>query len=580
MILLRVGLLLLFLVFNHICIAEELAPVQGAEGKQFTIRSITITVREIFEDENAGRFYSTANAAKFATNEAVLKRELLIKEGAKYDPFLVEESERALRNLRFVNNVEIIPTFEGDYVDLNVMVQDTWTLIPILNYASGGGNTRQTIGVSDSNIMGTGKHLEFLYDKNGNREEIEGLWIDPQLFGTRKNLLLGYSDRNDGYIFTGAVGRPFRGLVDKESWQVSTINGDTIGRLYANGDERFIYRQDFIDFSGIYTVTRGNPEVVALRYSAGYDFADHSFFQADADDYDDADVDPNSLVQDPSLLADDRRFSGPFLGFERVEADFIKRNYVDRFQLIEDFNLGNDFETKIGISPSTFGGIDDNLLLSLNDSDGMMLSGNSFLRGEFGVASRLSNDGLENSLIRAEVKYYNLLGPKYIGDTYIGNHTIATSLSFNYGDDLDRDREFLLGAESGLRGYSDRTFFGDKMVLFNAEERFHLFDDVLQLVSVGGAFFGDIGGTTQGTLGDLFGDEIYSDIGVGLRFGFPRSSGSRVLRVDLAFPLRDGPDGSDRFELRIILEGGNVTRARLPSEEQGLEAANSVLGKQ
>src|SRR5690606_35674414 len=140
---------------------------------------------------------------------------------------------------------------------------------------------------------------------------------------------------------------------------------------------------------------------------------------------------------------------------------------------------------------------------------------------------------------------------KFLGDVYIGKHTIATSLAADWGEDFDKDVELLLGAREGLRGYEDRTFTGDQRLVLNLEDRFHLVEDVYRLVSIGGAFFFDVGGTSRSGFGDIIKDNLYSNVGFGLRFGLTRSSGGAVVRVDVAFPLRDGPDGSEVGEPRI-----------------------------
>jgi hypothetical protein len=94
---------------------------------------------------------------------------------------------------------------------------------------------------------------------------------------------------------------------------------------------------------------------------------------------------------------------------------------------------------------------------------------------------------------------------------------------------------------------------------------------------VGGALFFDVGGATDENLGRLFSDRLYPDAGVGFRIAFPRSTGSQVLRIDLAFPMRDSPDGSG-IQLRVSVGGGQAFDSRLPSETVGAENANELVG--
>lgn len=543
-----------------------------------TIRSIRVHVREIFDEENLSALYRFANNLKINTKEQVVLRELLFKEGDAFDDFVMQESERNLRLLGFLREIRIVPTADGDSVDIEVFSQDTWTIIPQFAFTSGTGNQRLTAGLAENNLLGLGKRVEALYEEDRNRTSYSALYDDPRVWGTLNRALVARLERSDGDETLFLFGRPFRSLVDKFSWDTTLDVSNTIGRLFSNGDERFIYRQHHTDLGGSYTIAHGDPKVSVGRYSFGYRYQDDRFYEADAGDYADLDLNPNNLIQDPALLADLRRFTGPSFGYQQVEPDFIKMSYIDRFEYEADYNLGNDLSLTGFVAPEVLGSSRDAFLFSGNDSLGYRFSKDAFMRGELGLGTRVDDDGLTNSLARTEIKFYDVLGLLELGKLPLGRHTLASSLTLEFGSDLDRDRELLLGADTGLRGYKAKTFTGDKRFVFNLEDRVHIADDVFKLVSVGAAAFFDAGGATRESLGDLIGSHLYSDVGVGLRFAFPRTTGSRVFRIDLAFPLRDGPDGTSRFEPRLILTGGQLFGSFLRSETEGPERASVGIG--
>lgn len=575
------------LMAQDLVVEEHIVPVENKKEKNkeedhhypaATIRSVKIVIHDVFEEKELESFYETVNSLKINTRKDVIERELLFKEGEALDEFTLRESERKLRALGIVNNVRINPTFDGDQADVVVQVQDTWTLLPLINYSSGSGNERRSIGAAESNVAGYGKRLEFLYDENDGRTQLQGVWDDPRVWGTQNQFTAGYFDRSDGYRSLVAFGRPYRSLLDKNSWFVTADNSDTVGRLFENGDERFIYGQTRDEVEILYSPARIDLDRTVHRFIAGYNYAAFDFEEATADDFEDTEVDPDSVSHDPALLAHDRRFTGPLVGYRRIVPDFVALDYIDRFERVEDFNLGNDFSIQLGMAPEMLGSLDDALLFSLNDSDGIRLGRASFIRGEAGLATRYSSGSVEDSLMRAELKYFNNIGPKFVGERFIGNHTIASQIVFEYGDDLDNDRELLLGGDNGLRGYDAKTFTGDKRLLFNVEDRFHIADNVFKLISLGGAVFFDAGGVTDQSAGHLLSDNIYSDVGVGLRLGFPRSSGGKVFRIDFAFPLREGPDGSGRLELRVLFKGGQLFDGFLRSESVGARNAATDIG--
>jgi len=374
---------------------------KAATGKR--IRSITVRVREIFDEPDISRFYQTANKLKVNTRREVVEQELLFKVGDAFDPFLMRESERNLRSLGFLRQVEIVPDkIEGDEVDIAVTVQDTWTFIPQLGFSSGTGRNTMSAGAAESNLLGLGKRLEFLYREDEDRQSLEGVWEDDRFLGSRHRLLAAYFDRDDGERFIGSYGLPFRSLVEKSAWSVDADVGDTIGRLFQNGDERFIFRQKRADVSARYSIARGDPEKRLLRYSGGYSFTEELFSEADDQDYEDLGLEPGNPPNDPTLLADDRRFTGPLISYEVIEQDFMSMNYIDRFDRVEDYNLGLHYLFSGVIAPTFLGSDSYALLFTATRTEGYRFGRGSFLRAEFGVSTRAEDTDFVNNLIRAE----------------------------------------------------------------------------------------------------------------------------------------------------------------------------------
>ncbi len=545
------------------------------DGK--VIRNITIRITDVFEDPKESMLFETANALKVNSTQWVIKRELLFQEGDIFSSFLVKESERVLRQLRFTRNPVIIPKLQGDVVDIEVITQDTWTLIPTLSYSAGDGSGSRSIGVSESNIMGLAKRAEFLVADSENRRTFEGVYDDWRVMDSSVRMVLADFYRSDGNRFVGVVERPFRTLLDKNAWSVDADIYDNVGKLWEGGQERFIYRRDTVDLGAKYSWSFG-PREDQQRISVGVDYEDSTFKMPTAQDYEDANVDPNDVDEDPSLLASDRTYIGPRFSFESLKSRFLQMRYIDRFDRPDDYDLGSNFSVSGTPAMKALGSTQDALLFNLNQMAGKKISNDSFLRGEVGFSGRYIYDSFENTLFRAESKYYNVLGDLTARDIFLGKHTLAFGYSLDYGHNLDKDREFLLGADNGLRGYDARTFTGDKRFILNLEDRVHIAEDVFKLMSFGAAAFVDVGGSTYDSFNKLFTQDLYGDAGIGLRFAFPRSSGGRTLRIDFAVPFRDGSDGTNAYEVRMIFAGGQVLNARTRSEMVGFEKANVEIG--
>jgi hypothetical protein len=561
-------------------------------GKKY-IRKITVKVGEIFEDQS-GTLYSLANSVKVSTMESVIRTEMLFKEGDEFDPYLVRQTARNLRLQRYLRDIKVVPTFDGDAVDILVSARDSWTLIPFLSYSSGTGQRNRGIGLSEGNFGGGATRVDTRYQEQASRKTYALAVSDPQFLGTRKNFTAGFADRSDGQVYQAGIGLPFRHLMQQDSWSIDYSQQNTIGRLFEGGEENYIFRQHLDDFNALYTfagkgarpaeaddpytgIYKGQT-VLSQRYSVGWGYQSASFYQADQGDYDDLDLDPDTVSNDPANLASNRRFSGPMVQYQNIQPEFISMNYIDRFDRVEDYNLGDESLLNMLFSPRTLGSRENSFLINANRSRGWRFSEREFLRGEIGGASRLDKNQLNNTLLRAEAKYYSVLGDYFIGDRYFGRHTIASQFFLDFGEDLDNDRQLLLGADNSLRGYEINTFEGDKRMAFTLEERAHIADDVFQIVSVGTAFFVDVGGATRDTLASIVTDDLYGDIGFGFRFCFPRASGGGVVRMDIAFPMRDGPDGSKAWDPRVVFAAGQLFGARLRSEQIGAENTSSGIG--
>jgi hypothetical protein len=570
----------------------SIPPASSTKTKKY-IRSITIKVGEIFENDS-GPLYNLANSTKVATKESVIRTELLFKEGDAFDPYLLRQTARNLRLQRYLRDIKVVPTFDGDAVDVMVSARDSWTLVPFLSYSSGTGQRNRGIGISEGNFLGGAARVDTRYQEQDSRKTYAIGYNDPQFLGTRHNLNAGFADRSDGQVYQAGIGLPFRNLLQRDAWSVDFSRQNTIGRLFEGGDEEYIFRQHLDNFQLLYTfagpgakaaqaddpytgIYKGQ-KVLSQHYSVGWGYQSASFYQADAGDYEDLNLDPTVVSNDPARLASNRRFSGPMVQYNNIQPEFISMNYIDRFDRVEDYNLGDESLFNLQFSPRQLGSLENSFLFNTNRSKGWRFDERTFLRGEIGGSSRLDTDQLDNTLVRAEAKYYSVLGDYFAGDRFLGRHTVAAQFFADFGDDLDNDRQLLLGADNSLRGYETNTFEGDKRMALNLEERAHIADDVFQLVSVGTALFVDVGGATRDELSAIFTDDLYGDVGFGFRFCFPRASGGGVVRMDIAFPMRDGPDGSKAWEPRVVFAAGQLFGARLRSEALGAENTSSGIG--
>ncbi|MCB0331329.1 MAG: hypothetical protein KDD70_16780, partial [Bdellovibrionales bacterium] len=480
--------------------------------------------------------------------------------------------------LRYLRDIRVIPIDRGQIVDIVIEVQDTWTIIPQFSFSSGDGRTRKSAGFSEGNLFGYGNRAEILYQEDTGADTVQAAFDSRRLWNSQYQGQLALETGSTGDQVFYDVGDPFRSLAQQQAWSQSSLFSDTIERLYDAAEERFVFRKETNKLGGSYAFALGDPSEEVRRFSMGLSYLSEKFDSANASDLEDVNVDPADLPENGGKLAEDRKFVGPQIGYQYIEQDFVRRNYVDRFSRIQDFNLGSKFQSSVQFAPDFLGSNEDTLLLNTSFGEGYRLANKSFLRWEFEADTRLITQGFENSILSAEAQYIYPIGMLEWGRWFLGNHTFVARTLLDYSEDLDDDVEFLVGGDNMIRGYDARTFTGDKRFALNMEDRIHLVDNIYEFFSLGLAVFADVAGSTRDPLGTLYTNHLYSDVGVGLRIGFPRSNGERVVRIDFAAPLRDGPDGSGALELRILFAGGQLYGARLGTERRAANRVGVDLG--
>lgn len=106
----------------------------------------------------------TGNKFHITTRELAIKNLLLFRRNKPLDTLLVSESERLIRQQKYVREVKITvePTSKNsDSVDVYIRVLDTWSSIPKGSVSS----SKTSIGLQERNFLGTGHEFYNRYSK-------------------------------------------------------------------------------------------------------------------------------------------------------------------------------------------------------------------------------------------------------------------------------------------------------------------------------------------------------------------------------------------------------------------------------
>ncbi len=476
------------------------------------IDSIEIQIEDVFEDGGLTPdhwVYRLGNHLHVETKEVVIRRELLFREGEPLVPEALAQTERNLRALPFLRRARIethpAQTDDTRAVRVRVVVGDSWSMLPEVRLAKVGNEWVWGVGASEGNLFGRGKELEAVHSSGLDRDETYVFYRDPRLVGSRVALSTYYSAASDGHHAAFGAQRRFYSLDSLWSFRAGFEDFDRLDPLYQDGDRigELRHTRESSDFEVARAVRRSNTS--ALRLHLGYQ------------------------LSDDEVELETRKFGIVQVGLTSVVHAFRKVTHVNRFERTEDINLGNEAAAFVGLSTPSLGGEPgDSYFFFLSERRGFALNPDGFLLGAASWQARHRGGGIENGIARFRLDLVQKLSPRRV---------LLAKADFHHGTNLDPEVQIRLGAESGLRGYPVRQFNGDRSLLFSAEVRWFLADDVHRLVSLGVAGFVDSGfAWPEGTKVAI--DDLRSDVGVSLLLGANRVSASRPgVRFDVAYAL-------------------------------------------
>ena len=495
---------------------------QEPEGAPLRIGKITIRTVNVFSPEEAtSRLYRSMNRAHVTTRPSVIRKFLLFKEGDSYDPKKLEETEKNLRELGFLKSAAVTAGApHGGLVDVLVVTQDSWSLLPGVPIASNGGQTTYGLQLLERNLLGEGRELSISYNKDVQRITRILEYFDPYLLGSYWSGRFSQGWNSDGERTRAEVSHPFSSLSSPRSHEFGLdVFGQTT-RTYADGDVSAAYHQDHRGALVETGWALSTSETQAHRLSAGVEVVEDRFEVLPGE--------PGDFLPDP------RTFHTVFVGYELAGSDLMKLNYVNRDLRVEDFNLGWELSARFGVAPEFLGSVGNTVFVRLKGGKGTRLGERGFVLASMSYETRLDG-GPKNEIVSAALDVVEKLPTRHL-------QTLVAKLRYDQGWNLDRDVQFIADGLVGLRGYRLFSFAGDKRMIVNLEERLFLGKELMHLFSPGVAFFVDTGvAEPEGT--PLRPSGFKTDAGIGLRMSISRAPTSNVYRIDFAYALDRDPFG-------------------------------------
>jgi len=469
------------------------------------IRGVQLHRREIFDPNERSWLARMANRLHFQTRPAIIRRELLFQVGEPYDSALVAESERNLRALGIFRRVQIDSVRTPTGLMLRVLTKDGWSTQADWRFRSTGGEVAFTIGLVETNLLGTASTAAVRYRKDPDRSTVALLFRRPRMFLGTVGLGLQYENRSDGRMGAIAIDRPFFALTSLRAFRFEAEDHRERVLRFFEGQKVALDT-----LSRRFSRVRASSAWAVHASSAGY-LRVGLMGQVQRDAFKpEASTAPFSKTVTGSL--------GPYLVGNRARF-IVTRGYAG-FAREEDVDIGLTVRVGLQLAPQAFGYERDGIGPSVNGRVGATLPG-GFAYVDVGANGLYSGAGLDSGSVQLAGTVVLQPAPRHVAVMHIEGGWLRNPVP---------GEEFDLGLGSGPRAFGSHAFTGDRSIFATAEYRYTVVDNLGGVVGLGIAGFVDHGGAWYAGSRRRVG----WDAGVGLRVGASRSSDTPALRFDLA----------------------------------------------
>ncbi|MGK7390456.1 MAG: hypothetical protein ACNS60_08895 [Candidatus Cyclobacteriaceae bacterium M2_1C_046] len=428
------------------------------------------------------------------TRTGIIKNHLFFSEGQLLDPVELEDSERILRSLPYIQDARIlVDSLNPDAVQVTVVVKDNWSLYPQGQIFD---TDRYRFSLLEQNFLGLGHQFsnQIRYDQsNSPRVGYVGNYSFTDIKNTFITANINYAQTDD-FMRRGV--EVFRNFITPDiTWaggvEVS-LNGHEIKRLVEDSVVEFDTRFQFQDV----WLARAYPVGVAekrKRLVTGFRFVNYNYLSQPQ-------VTPDSNYQ--FFSRDQYLFN---VGLSKRE--YEKSTLIYGYGRTEDIPIGYTFGLTAGKEYNQFY---DRWYSGLNYAVGGYLGRLGYFRPRLTLGSFLRNGDFEQGILKVELNYFSLL-------YQIRRFAFRQFFYLNFTEGFNRyGNEFIsINDREGVRGLRSVQLQGTKRWVFRSETLsftpFYIVGFRMAIFA-----FADLA-AIQKDGENLFDAKIYQGYGIGIR---------------------------------------------------------------
>jgi hypothetical protein len=548
-------------------VARQEAVGQCRDGM---ISSLSIHNHSIFqnpvEERRFAWAYNLVNTLHITTREEFIRKELLFEEGECLQPHLLAETERLLREFRFISAATIVsePRADGNH-DVVVETRDEWTTHVNVRVAMEDGFHIEGIDLREENFLGRGALISLFHRERDERQDFGMTAETPRLFGTRWNAGMTLGRTRVGWLMDQTFIFPFVGEIGRlAARQRFTRREELFTYVTGTGQEYThvlvpVFEEGFEAAGAIRVGEPGNLYMVGFGVSRdALNFLDFPSGAEQVRDSDFGDLTPaGDEMVDPIRSQITPRATtrlNLLLGQRRIR--YEARSGLDAAG-VQDIRLGTDVALTLGRSLDVFGTAPaPNDFFTRLDVFAGGTPGNLVIQGKLNMEGRrvFETPGRTWRDVFTELDTYVYWQPEVLG-----SHTFFGRISSSAGWGVEAPFQLTLGGRDGLTGYRAEAFPVGRRTIVSLEDRIAFRWPAPNFMDLGMSIFAAVG---AGAAGDVpFGRDsgVKASAGAGLRIGFPAGTGT-VVRLDLAFPVEQGAGLADTIFRFSIGEIAGIAR--------------------
>lgn len=418
---------------------------------------------------------NVGNKLHIKSKEFAIRNLTLLKKNKPLDSLLVRETERLIRNQRFVSQVFTTaePTSKNsDSVDVTIRVLDSWSIIPKASISP----NRSRFELIDRNFFGTGAEFsnKFTTEKStGNTGYATKLMI-PTIKNTFIRSTLYYRlDLNGNYGKSINMERRFfspytrwaGGIYMDQQFKIDSLENNVgsyaLQNFKYNSQDLWVGRS-FQIFTGNDEKSRSTNIILASRFlHTGYN-------------------ETPTMDYDPIHFYSGENFAFGSVGISSRQ--FVEDQYLFNYGIIEDVPIGRIFSITGGYQRKNHQG---RMYLGGRASFGNYFKF-GYLSSNFEYGTFLNNKDLEQSAFTFQANYFtNLMsiGNKWKVRQFVKPQVVLGWNRLNIKDDQISINEsssfqgeygagFDVNNSYGIRGY-DTEIYGNKKVMMSLQTQFY-----------------------------------------------------------------------------------------------------------